>query len=112
MFENPFPGIEPPTQQMDYMLDDLMLVPHVEIAIDSRIEDNHDRITKSMLPQTVTQTFRYVPILEVLKVVLKPTAQALIDAESNCIPGCLRSYCDGQQYKQHGVFKTNSNVLL
>jgi hypothetical protein len=63
-----------------------------------------DRITVKYVPKVVTETFQYIPVLDVLKLILKPDVQNLIDREKTLPSGYLRGYQDGQQYKQHGIF--------
>ena len=46
--ENPYLGIETPKQQMDYMLNNLMLVPPVEIALGSRLDEVYDNVAKDV----------------------------------------------------------------
>lgn len=111
LFQNPYLGIETPKQQMDYMIDNLMLVPPLEIALGTRIDQVFDRVTERMVAKVVTETFQYIPVLEVLKLVLKPGVQELIDGELTSQPGYLKGYHDGQQYKQHGIFKTHPKAL-
>lgn len=110
-FENPYLGIETPKQQVNYMIDNLMLVPPVEIALGTRIDQAVDRTTGEYVPKVVTETFQYIPVINVLKLVLKPGVQDLIDREKTLPPGYLRGYRDGHQYQQHGIFKTHPNAL-
>lgn len=110
-FENPYLGIETPTQQFNYMVYNLMLVPPLEIALGTRIDQIVDRVTGQIVPKVVTETFQYIPIFEVLKLVLKPHVQNLIQSEKLSTPGFLKGYQDGQQYQQHGIFKTHPHAL-
>lgn len=88
--ENPYTGIETPGQQMKYMIENLMLVPPVERALGTRIDHKLDRKTGQTNQVVVTETFQYLPMLEVLKLVLKPDARALIDSEIRSPEGILR----------------------
>ena len=110
-FENPFLGIETPRQQINYMVDNLMLVPPLEIALGITIDQVVDRATCGIVPKAVTETFQYIPILDVLKLVLKPHVQNLFQNEKLCPPGFMRGYRDGQQYQQHSIFKTHPQAL-
>ncbi|CAB4034289.1 Hypothetical predicted protein [Paramuricea clavata] len=110
-FENPYLGIETPRQQINYMVDNLMLVLPKEIALGTRVDQVEDRITGEYVPKVVTETFQYIPVLDVLKLVLKPEVQGLIDREKTSPPGYLRGFQDGQQYQQHGIFKTHPKAL-
>ena len=110
-YENPYLGIETPNQQMDYMLDKLMLVPPVEIALGSRLDEVYDNVVEDMVSKHVTETFQYVPVIEVLKLILKPGVERAINKETKSTAGYLKSYRDGQQYQQHGIFKNYPNAL-
>ena len=109
--ENPYLGIETPRQQINYMVDNLMLFLPKEIALGTRVDHVEDRITGEYVPKVVTETFQYIPVLDVLKLVLKPDVQDLIDREKTSPPGYFRGYQDGQQYQQHGIFKTHPKAL-
>ncbi len=110
-FENPYLDIETPRQQINYMVDNLMLVTPLEIALGTRVDQVVERVTGEIVPKVVTETFQYIPILEVLKLVLKPHVQNLVQNEKLCPPGFMRGYQDGQQYQQHGIFKTHPHAL-
>jgi hypothetical protein len=58
------------------------------------------------LPQKPSST---PSVLEVLKLVLKPCVQNLIEKSSP--PGFLRGSQDGLQYQQHGIFKIHPRAL-
>ena len=74
-FENPYLGIETPGQEINYMVDNLMLVPPLEITLGTRIDQVVDRATSEIVPKAVTESFQYIPILEVLKLFLKPMSK-------------------------------------
>ena len=57
-FENPYLGIETPRQQLNYMINNLMLVTPVEIALGTRIDQAVDRITGEIIPKIATETFQ------------------------------------------------------
>ena len=76
--ENPWN--ETPGQQMKYMIDNLNLVPPVERALGTRIDQKLNRKTGEIKQVIVTETFQYVPVLEVLKLVLKPDIRVLIES--------------------------------
>ncbi len=103
-FENPYLGIETPRQQINYMVDNLMLVTPLEIALGTRVDQVVDRVTGEIVPKVVTETFQYIPILEVLKLVLKPHVQNLVQNEKLYPPGFMRGYQDGQQYQTTWYF--------
>ena len=110
-YENPFAGIESAKQQNDFMINELMLVPPTERAIGTRLDKRRDHKTGEMVDTIVTETFQYIPILEVLKLVLTPRVRELINEETQSTNGTLKGYCDGEQYKQHDLFRDHPNAL-
>ena len=69
-FENPFTGLETPQQQMTYMLEELYLVKPIERALGTRLDRVVDRKSGQTIQKVVTETFQYVPIVDVLRLVL------------------------------------------
>ncbi|KAJ8039915.1 hypothetical protein HOLleu_14068 [Holothuria leucospilota] len=111
-FENPFSGIETSEQQTNYMKENLKLVVPTEIALGTRIDQQVDRRSGQIIQKVVTETFQYIPVLEVLKLILNNQAiTELIDSEAHCTEGFLEGYQDGKQYRQLGIFKEYPNAL-
>lgn len=111
-FENPFLGIETSEQQTKYMMKNLKLVLPKEIALGTRIDQQVDRRKGQTIQKVVTETFQYVPVLEVLKLILNnKKITKLIDNEAHSMPGFLRGYQDGQQYSQLGIFKEYPHAI-
>lgn len=109
--KNPFVGIETPKQQMDYMINNMKLVPPVERAIGVRYDQRMDRQLGHEIQKSVTETFQYVPVLDVLKLVLNPKLRNLIENEEFASPGYLKGYQDGLQYQQHEIFRNHPHAL-
>ena len=109
--KNPFLGIETPKQQMDYMINNMKLVPPVERAIGVRYDQRMDRQLGQKVQKPVTETFEYVPVLDVLKLVLNPKVRKLIESEEPVLPGYLKGYQDGLQYQQHEIFRNHPHAL-
>ena len=110
-YKNPFQGFETPKQQMDCLIEDLMLVPPVEKALGVRLDQGIDRKTGQRTQKLVTNTFQYVPVLEVLKLILNTKLRRLFDGEAHAPPGFLKGYVDGEQYEQHQLFRDHPHAL-
>ena len=63
------------------MLNKLSLVPPVEIALGTRFDQAVDRKTGRTIQKLVTETFQYIPVLEVIKVVMTGQVRQLVDSE-------------------------------
>lgn len=109
--QNPFTEIETIKQQSNYMIEHLMLVEPAQYALGTRFDQVIDRKTGDVRQQIVTDTFQYIPVTEVLKLILKRPVMNLIENEERSINGLLRGYQDGSQYKQHGLFRDYPNAL-
>ncbi|XP_038063309.1 uncharacterized protein LOC119734000 [Patiria miniata] len=109
--ENPFSGLETPHQQMNYMLDRLLLVPPVETALGTRIDQAVDRKTGQTIQKLVTETFQYIPVLEVLKLVLNEQVRQLVDSEKKSPQGYFIGYQDGYSAGQHGFLIDHPKAL-
>ena len=92
------------------MVENLMLVPP-QIALGTIIDRATDRAIGEYVPKVVTETFQYIPVIDILKFVLKPDVQILINREKTSPPGYLKGYKDVQQYQQHGIFNAHPNAL-
>lgn len=111
-FRNPFSGLETPKQQMKYMVNEMKLVSPTEVALGMRYDQVVDHKTGQIIQKMVTDTFQYIPVLEVLKLVLNHDKVCdLITSEARYKNGQLASYCDGVQFSQHGMFKDNPHAL-
>lgn len=102
-FKNPFAGLETPIQQMNYMINNMHLVSPLEDALRVRYDQVVDHKTGQVIQKMVTDTFQYIPLLEVLKLVLNDKVRGLIESEMRR-EHRLPSYCDGIQFFQHGLF--------
>ena len=111
LFTNPYAGVETAKQQHDYMMNNLMLVQPENIALGTRTDQRLDRKTGQMVQKVVTESFQYIPVLQVLKLILTPQIRRLIDNETHSPDGILRGYQDGKQYKQHDLFLSYPNAL-
>ncbi|KAJ8037515.1 hypothetical protein HOLleu_18345 [Holothuria leucospilota] len=110
LLQNPFNGLETPKQQMHYMINDMQLVSPTEVALGVRYDQVIDHRTGQNIQKMVTDTFQYISVLEVLKLVLNVKVCNVIASETRCEKG-IASYRDGVQYFQHGIFKNHPHAL-
>ncbi|XP_071813669.1 uncharacterized protein [Apostichopus japonicus] len=112
LFENPYAGIETERKQATYMVENLMLVKPIQIALGTRFEQAVERKTGEIVQKVVTDSFQYIPVAEVIKLILsQPIVRELIENEEHSPENFLRGFQDGTLYKQSGFFKEHPCAL-
>lgn len=71
-----------------------------------------ETVTGETIQWVVTETFHYIPVLDALKLILKPHVVKSIENEKSSPSGFLARYQDGQQYQRHAIFKMHPRASL
>lgn len=111
-FESPFADLRNLDQQMKALKDRCNYIEPQEIPLGKREDTSLDKENCTYLPTMVTDTFQYVPIIDVLKLVLSnPTILEAIEHEEPSPDGILSSFVDGQYCKNHAFFSRFPRAL-
>lgn len=110
--ESPFDNVKTLDQQMEVLKKQCGYIDSIEIPLGYRFDTRLDRQSCTYIPKMVLDTCQYVPIIEVLTMVL--SNRAVLDAvmnEQSSPPGVLSSFRDGQHFKTHPLFSRYPNAL-
>lgn len=110
-FENPFTGLETQQQQMTFMIEKLYLVKPIERALGTRIDRVVDRKSGDTIQKVVTETFQYIPVLDVLRLVLNDKVHQLVHNEKKSPQGFYTGFQDGELMMQHGFLIEHPKTL-
>ncbi|XP_065208206.1 uncharacterized protein LOC135840708 isoform X1 [Planococcus citri] len=92
--------------QIDAFRENCSYVNPQEIPLGTRIDQRLDRSSNEFLPKTINETFQYVPVVDVLKLVLQ--SQEIKDAiltEKKSEDGTFRSFRDGKSFDSNPFFQ-------
>lgn len=111
-FDSPFEGKKSYSQQISTLIDKTNYIEPLEILLGKRLDSKLNKKTLSYTVKMVPESYQYVPIIEVLKLVLSSARiRELINSEEPSPEGCLASSIDGQYFKNHPFFKRFKNAI-
>lgn len=99
-------------QQITALKKNFNYIEPVEKFVGYRTENIFDAKTSTFKPHDVHETFQYVPIIEVLKLIMSnPVAREAINSEKSSRGGTIASSIDGTYFKTHPFFSKYLNAL-
>ena len=110
--DNPFDGLKTYKQQVQSVIDNYGYIEPTEIVLGYRMDTVLDKKTCTYVPKRVIESFQYVPIIDVLKLVLssKEVRKAIAE-EKDSSDGILSSFRDGERFKNHPFFQQHKNAI-
>ncbi|KAK3929765.1 Nicotinate-nucleotide--dimethylbenzimidazole phosphoribosyltransferase [Frankliniella fusca] len=110
--EDPFSELKSIEDQLEFYSSKYGLVIPKELFLSTRIDNRLDPKTNEFVPTQVNESFQYVPIIETLKLVIsKKKNQNIMFEDLASKDDTLRSYVDGDNYKNHPLLKKHKDVL-
>lgn len=102
--ENNFQDLRTLQQQISALKCNFNYVESVEKLLGCRTENVYDSQTRTFKPREVYETFQYIPIVEVLKLIMSNTsAREIIISEKPSGGSILASPIDGTYFKSHPI---------
>lgn len=111
-FDSPFKDLKYYDQQINAMVNNSRYIAPKEIPLGDRIDQVLNKKTCRYEPKEIIETLQYVPIIEVLKIVLSNRKiREAINNEKFLSDNILGSFIDGQYFKIHPFFQKYKNAL-
>lgn len=100
--ESPFCGLRTLDEQIEALEENFNYIKAEEIPLDYRDDVALDKKTCSYLPCLVLETYQYVPVIKVLRMVMsnKDVRDAIMN-EKKAPDGILASFIDGECFSSH-----------
>lgn len=103
--ENPFRQIKTIEERIAMLKKNSNYIVPMEIELGKRPDTAFDRKVGGYVPVLVAETFQYVPIIEVLELVLSSNEiRNCIHSEESSADGILGRSIDGECFKNHPFF--------
>lgn len=110
--KHPYQGLKTLEEQIGAMIEYFGYIEPSEIPLGYRTDLRLDGKSCTYVPKQVMESFQYVSIIEVLKMVLKSSdVREAINNEKQSSEGILESFIDGQCFKNHPFFQKHKHAL-
>ena len=110
--EECFENLRTLEQQISALKEKFNFIEPIEKMLGGRTDQIFDSETGTFKPHTVYETFQYVPIIEVLKLIMShPVAREAISSEKPAENGVFASFVDGRTFKNHPFFLKHFHAL-
>lgn len=111
-FDSPFEGLKSFNQQISALIKNTSYIEPLEILLGRRLDTRLEKTTLSYSLKMVSESYQYVPVIQVLKLVLSDKKiREYIDSEEPSPDGFLFSSIDGQFFKTHPFFQKYANAI-
>ena len=111
-FDSPFEVLGSLNQQIDVLKTHCGYINPSEIPLGQRIDNVLDSETGTYVPKVGKETFQYVPIIDVLSLVLSnDDVKETILSEEPSAEGVIGSFIDGDQFKNNPFFQRYPHAL-
>lgn len=111
-FESPFDGCKTLSEQVNALKINCNYIDGKEIPLGDRIDNVLNKESDTTIPRLVKETYQYVPVIEVLTLILRnPEIRAAILSERPSNNDLLSSFIDGDYFKQHPFFQQHPHAL-
>ena len=98
--------------QINLLVENYGYIQPIEIPLGRRIDTVLDSKTLTYVPTTVIEKYQYVPIIEVLKLVLSNVeVRQSILSERPSLDGTLSSFVDGEHFKTHPFLQKYKHAI-
>ena len=112
--DDPFKDLTSVEKQIDALKLEFNYVEPVEKNLGYRIEDRYDASLEETVPTKVYETFQYVPIIDVLKLILsnkEARYYIMFERTASIDLNVLSSFVDGETCLNHEFFQKYKNAI-
>ncbi|KAK3921572.1 LOW QUALITY PROTEIN: Protein cubitus interruptus [Frankliniella fusca] len=110
---DPFKNLKTIDDQLKYYEEHYGLVKPTQKVLDTRIDKRLDPSTNCQVPTQVLETFQYVSLIDTLKFLLKNKKfrDCIFKKQQGRNDNVLRSYADGEHFKNHPYLQRHEGVI-
>lgn len=111
--DSPFQKLQTIDQKYKQFKQHLNLIEPVEIMLGTRVDLRHDKKNETYVPKLINETCQYIPLLEVIKLVLSnaEVKNHIFNETTEPNNNLLKGFNDGDFFKQSDFFKEHPNGI-